>query len=168
VEMSADLPQRLAGYLLKMPADAETLMCSDLANTTGFKLAKKISEADIADIRGFLSDFQSGKMVKSEQRPENDMDPEHDGLTVLTTNTFEEIALDPDTECFVDIYADWCGPCVQFKPTLFRLAKVLQNSGIKVCKFNSELNQKIKEFMPENSIPVLKFIPKGSREEKLK
>jgi len=166
VDEKQDLPQRLASFLVKKNLGAGNLLCANLKASTGFAM-DNIGKASIADIKSFINDFQVGKMVKSEERPENDMDPDHPGLTVLTRKTFEEIALNPNTECFVDIYADWCGPCVHFKPTLYKLANVLQGTGIKVCKFNSDLNQKVTEFMPETSIPVLKFIPKGSREQKL-
>lgn len=167
VGVEEDLPQRLANQLVKKPIKADSLLVANLKNGTGF-LKENISQSNLADIKQFIMDFQTGKLIKSEERPEKDMDPDHPGLTVLTRKSFDEIALDPDTECFVDIYADWCGPCVAFKPALYKLANVLQGSGIKICKFNTELNQKVEEFMPETSIPVLKFIPKGDREQKLK
>jgi len=78
-------------------------LCADLKNQSGFALPKKISDATIAEIHAHISDFQQGKLIKSEDRPANDMDPDHPGLTVLTAKTFDEIALNPDNECFIDI-----------------------------------------------------------------
>lgn len=84
-------------------------------------------------------------MVKTAERPLNDLDPEHPGLTVVTKSSFEEICLNPDREVFLDIYADWCGPCMDFKPTLNKVAEILKSSNVVVAKFDSENNEKIAE-----------------------
>lgn len=110
-----------------------------------------------------MQQWVDGKLLKTAQRPPNDQDPEHPGLTVVTRTSFDEICLNQNNEVFLDIYADWCGPCVAFKPTLFKIAEILKDSSVIVAKFDSDKNEKVTEFMPETSIPTFKWFPKGEK-----
>ncbi|CAE7874708.1 PDIL1-4, partial [Symbiodinium sp. KB8] len=53
-------------------------------------------------------------------------DQDHPGLTVVVADSFQELVIDSDRDVFLDVYADWCGPCVEAKPHFHKLANLLR------------------------------------------
>ncbi|CAL1148578.1 unnamed protein product [Cladocopium goreaui] len=62
----------------------------------------------------------------SAARPKDDKDDEHPGLTVVVADSFQELVIDSERHVFLDVYADWCGPCLQAKPHFHKLAALLR------------------------------------------
>jgi len=76
--------------------------------------------------------------------------------------SFAEIVMN-GPRCFLDVYADWCGPCQAVKPHVFRVARVLHDMKVPdliVAKCDSDSND-LGSFITENFIPVLKFYQRG-------
>lgn len=108
-------------------------------------------------------------MVKSQTRPQNDRDPTHPELLVLTANSFEELVINSEHDVLVDIYADWCGPCRMVAPVLQKLAKVLKGfDSIRIAKMNCDLNDIDPTYFPEPSIPNIKFFTAKNKKEPIK
>jgi hypothetical protein len=63
------------------------------------------------------------------RRPASDEDPEHPGLKIVVSESFEEIVLDKEKHVFLDVSADWCGPSVQMKPEWHALANLFKDSN---------------------------------------
>jgi thiol-disulfide isomerase/thioredoxin len=59
-------------------------------------------------------------------RPPNDADPDHPGLKIVVTDSFDDIVLDKSKHVFLDVSADWCGPSVHMKPEWHALANLLK------------------------------------------
>jgi len=99
---------------------------------------------------------------RSAARPVGDRDPSHAGITVVVEASFAEIVMN-GPRCFLDVYADWCGPCQAVKPHVFRVARVLHDMKVPdliVAKCDSDSND-LGSFITENFIPVLKFYQRG-------
>ena len=54
---------------------------------------------------------------------------------------------------FVDVYADWCGPCAQFEKVFRKVAEANQDYGF--FKIDGEANQHFREMI---HIPTLPFV----------
>ena len=61
------------------------------------------------------------------------------------------------TPCFVDFYADWCGPCMQLKPITEKMAKKYKGQLI-IYKVNVDKAQDICQSLNIQSIPTLLFL----------
>jgi len=83
---------------------------------------------------------------------------------MVTANTFNELVLDDTKDVFLDVYADWCGPCVAVGPTIVQLAKVLNHvETLRICKLDCDENDTDPEYLPETSIPNMKLFPAGNK-----
>jgi len=123
-------------------------------------------------VEKFCADFKAGTLppfVKSTPRPANDRHNEHPELFMVTANTFNELVLDDTKDVFLDVYADWCGPCVAVGPTIVQLAKVLNHvETLRICKLDCDENDTDPEYLPETSIPNMKLFPAGNKKNSVK
>uniref|UniRef100_A0A0K6S7V7 Thioredoxin domain-containing protein n=1 Tax=Chromera velia CCMP2878 TaxID=1169474 RepID=A0A0K6S7V7_9ALVE len=100
------------------------------------------------------------KFIKSQTRPPNDADPAHPGITVVTAKSFDELVLDPKMNSFLDVWAEWCGPCKAVGPTIEALGKLMKDvPNVRICKFDCDANETDKTRLPEPGIPNLKIFP---------
>jgi len=82
----------------------------------------------------------------------------------VVADSFHDIVLDKNKIVFLDVFADWCPPCVQVKPHILRMADVLHElkvSNISIAKMNSDFNDTDRTYLPETTIPNLKLFVKG-------
>nr|CAG4711254.1 unnamed protein product [Naegleria fowleri] len=146
-------------------------LCAIMLSKKGKKFMYSLkTPVDKEALKTWLQSVQDGTAkaeVRSEPRPPNDEYPGSKGLKKLVASAFDEIVLDEQKDVFVDIYADWCGPCIMVSPMIEKVANVLQpESGIVICKMNSDLNDYSDEFFPEGTIPNMKLFPAGDKEKK--
>lgn len=64
---------------------------------------------------------------RSAVAPPDNMDPNHPGLTIVTTDNFVETVLDDTKHVFLDVTGDWCGPSVAMKQDWYALASALKD-----------------------------------------
>ncbi|CAL1140983.1 unnamed protein product [Cladocopium goreaui] len=101
----------------------------------------------------------------SAARPKDDKDDEHPGLTVVVADSFQELVIDSERHVFLDVYADWCGPCLQAKPHFHKLAALLRAcDDIGICGYDADANEKPTKYIPESTIPVFKLFVRGDKQ----
>jgi len=119
----------------------------------------------------FVKGFKAGTLApfeKSEDRPENDRQPDFSPLFKVVATSFKEVVLDEDVDFFLDVYADWCGPCKAVAPQIAKVAYVLEKIGVndkvKVGKIDADGNHLDRTYLPETGIPNMKlFSAKGNK-----
>lgn len=82
----------------------------------------------------------------------------------FTSVNFEEEVLKSEIPVLVDFYADWCGPCRAFAPTLEQVAAAYEGV-IKVGKVNIDEEPAIASAYGIMSIPTLIIFVNGARAE---
>ncbi len=83
-----------------------------------------------------------------------------DWVIDVTEATFEDevLARSKDTLVLVDFWAEWCGPCKQLAPLLYKAAKE-KAGGFVLAKVNIDENQQLASYFRVESIPtVLAFL----------
>jgi thiol-disulfide isomerase/thioredoxin len=94
--------------------------------------------------------------------PPDNADPDHPGLTIVVSDTFESIVLDERKHVFLDLCATWCGPCQAMAPEWERLARLLRGSNdVVIAKMDMDANERDPRLLPEQSVPTIKLFPKG-------
>lgn len=69
-----------------------------------------------------------------------------------------------DKPCIIDFYADWCGPCRQFAPTLQNIAN--EYEGKLYCyKINIDEQKELAAVFGVKSIPSILFVPKEGQSQ---
>ncbi|MBQ5950970.1 MAG: tRNA (guanosine(46)-N7)-methyltransferase TrmB [Lachnospiraceae bacterium] len=79
---------------------------------------------------------------------------------IITTETFEALALKAEKPVLVDFYADWCGPCKMVAPVVEELAGKYAGQ-IEVYKLNVDDSPEIAQRYGIMSIPSLLFFKGG-------
>lgn len=126
----------------------------------GHKVDKEPASAKA--IQDFLSSVKAGKakrLHKSAAAPAEPVDA--DGVTVLVGSTFEEVAMDPEKDVFVEFYAPWCEHCKKLAPVWSSLAKRAKGQGwakrgVVIAKMDGSENSCDEEIA---GYPALVFYP---------
>ncbi len=78
----------------------------------------------------------------------------------VNEQNFEEEVLKSEIPVVVDLWAEWCGPCVALTPILEEVAKDYENK-VKVVKVNVDNNPGIAQQYGVASIPTLLYMKEG-------
>ncbi len=77
-----------------------------------------------------------------------------DGITTLTSETFDEEIGNSTEPVLVDFWAEWCGPCKMIAPILDELA-VEQVGKLRIAKLNVDEAGDVARRFEVMSIPTL-------------
>jgi thioredoxin 1 len=88
------------------------------------------------------------------------------GITELTSATFDETVNSSLSTVVVDLWAEWCGPCKQITPILEEIAAEYADDLL-VTKVNVDENPDIAVRFGVQSIPTLLVIDGGELQKKI-
>ncbi|MDD9912260.1 MAG: thioredoxin [Alphaproteobacteria bacterium] len=80
-------------------------------------------------------------------------------VQAVNDDNFEAEVLKSDQTVIVDFWAEWCGPCKQFLPTLEEFSS--ENDAVKVVKVNIEESPETPTKYGVRSIPTLVMFKNG-------
>lgn len=86
--------------------------------------------------------------------------------THVTDANFQTEVLDSDKTVLVDMWAPWCQPCIDMKPTIRELAQELAGQ-VKVVELNVNENPFIQEKYKVDRYPMLLIFVEGKEVERL-
>ncbi len=89
-----------------------------------------------------------------------------DGISTLSSSTFDETVQSSTEPVIVDFWAEWCGPCKMIAPILEEIAKE-QTGKLKVAKLNVDDNPDLAMRFNVMSIPTLLVFDKGEVQKRL-
>ena len=81
------------------------------------------------------------------------------GITELSTATFDETVAGADGPVVVDFWAEWCGPCKKIAPILGEIAG--ERAELSITKLNVDDNPDVAMKYSVMSIPTLIVFDKG-------
>ena len=83
-------------------------------------------------------------------------------MKVLTSEELKQ-KIHSGEKFIVDMYADWCGPCLVLGPIVERVSQKLEEEGheVKVYKFNIESDKDLAVQLGVRSIPTIKVFYGG-------
>jgi thioredoxin 1 len=84
------------------------------------------------------------------------------GVTHVTTKTWDSEVIKSDLPVFVDFWAEWCGPCRMVAPAVEQIGKLMAGK-LKVAKVNVDENPEIAMKYGIQSIPSL-LVFRGGKE----
>lgn len=82
----------------------------------------------------------------------------------LNTNEFEAVVANNKT-VVLDFYADWCGPCQAFSPTIHKLADEFYGN-VSIRKVNVDNNKELAARFGVRSIPTLVYLTNGEETDR--
>ena len=86
--------------------------------------------------------------------------------THVTDANFQAEVLESDNTVLVDMWAPWCQPCIDMKPTIRELAQELDGQ-VKVAELNVDENPFIQEKYEVERYPMLLIFINGVEAERL-
>jgi len=129
----------------------------------------QFSAEEIKSWTQLVIDGKATPFRKTEARPAGDKDPEHPMIYKLVADSFHELVINSKDDFFVDLWADWCGPCVAVAPTIDLLSQVLADlPTIKIGKMDVDENATDADFFPEPTIPNMKFFSNKDKQHPIK
>jgi len=84
----------------------------------------------------------------------------------LTDSNFQKEVIEANQTVLVDMWAPWCQPCIDMKPTIRELAEELAGE-IKVSELKVDDNPFIKEKYGVDRIPMLLIFKRGIEVKRL-
>ncbi|MFZ8997696.1 MAG: thioredoxin [Ilumatobacteraceae bacterium] len=88
------------------------------------------------------------------------------GITTLTTATFDETVAGSPVPVLVDFWAEWCGPCKQIAPVLEEMSTEL-SGRLTIGKLNVDEHPDIAMRFSVMSIPTLLLIDGGDVKKRI-
>ncbi len=79
---------------------------------------------------------------------------------------FDEKVIKGEGIIVVDLWAQWCGPCLALAPTLERLAETYAGQ-VRIAKVNVDQNQGLGAKYGVRSIPTTLFFKDGEKKDQL-
>jgi thioredoxin 1 len=89
-----------------------------------------------------------------------------EGITNVTTATWDKEVLQSEILVMVDFWAVWCGPCRIIAPTVEELAKEYAGR-VKMVKLNTDENPDIATKYKIMGIPTIMFFKNGEKLEQV-
>jgi thioredoxin 1 len=83
---------------------------------------------------------------------------------ILTDANFDEEVIKSEIPVLVDFWAEWCGPCKMFAPTIEELATEFKGRA-KIAKLNVDQNPAVAEKFGIRGIPTVILFFGGKVEE---
>lgn len=124
------------------------------------------AKLSIALLLTLFAIFQTGCDSRIADKPLGDSQADGIQPVQLTDANFHKEVIESDLPVMVDMWAPWCGPCIEMKPTI-RLLAVELAGQVKVAELNIEENPFITEKYAVDRYPTLLIFVDGEEVERL-